>query len=113
MPYDRDIAGQIEKEMHHAKMGNGRNEVRQTQISAECAYLVEQTEILMKLVHELEDRLNIVLRPANDDRGNVPPVHDEMKPEPLAPHADFLHTRTNGLKKISDHLASIIQRIEV
>lgn len=118
MPYDRDanvainVPGQID-ELYHAKMGNGRSEVRQTQISAECAYLVEQSEVLMKLVHELEDRLNIILRPANDDRGNMPPVRDEMKPEPLAPHAEFLQTRTNVLKTIGVHLGKIIQRIEL
>jgi|SRR3990172_11919622 len=113
MPYNRDIPDQIVKEMYHAKMGNGRAEARQTQISAECTCLVEQSEVLAKMIHELEERLNIILRPSNDDRGDMPTPRDEMKPEPLAPHADFLHTRTNGLKRIGDHLASIIQRIEL
>jgi hypothetical protein len=113
MPYDRDIPGQIEKEMYRAKMGNGRAEVRQTQISTECAYLVEQSEVLAKMIHELEERLNIILRPSNDDRDNIPPVRDEIKPEPLAPHADFLQIRTNALKRIGEHLGNIIQRIEL
>jgi hypothetical protein len=110
MPYDRDI-GQIDEEVYRAKMGNGRGEIRQTQISVECAKLVEQSEVLAKMIHELEDRLNIVLRPANDDRG--PMVANELPREPLAPHADFLQTRTNSLRSIADHLASIIQRIEL
>ena len=110
MPYNRDIPGQVE---NHATMGNGRSEVRQTQISAECTYLVEQSEVLAKMIHELEERLNIILRPSNDDRGDMQILRDEMKPEPLAPHAGFLQTRTNALRRIGEHLTSIIQRIEL
>lgn len=115
MPYDRDIevnaVRKLEEELYHAKMGNGRSEVKQTQISAQCANLAEQSEILAKLVQELEDRLNVVLRPANDERGAM--KSNELPPEPLAPHADFLQTRVNLLMRVGDSLAGIIQRIEL
>lgn len=118
MPYDKDVNVAINTpghfdELHHAKMGNGRSDkVRQTQISVQCTNLAEQSEILSKLIHELEERLNIVLRPTNDERSPFNPG-EELQSEPLAPHADFLQARVNWLRKVGDHLASIIQRIEL
>lgn len=113
MEYGHPSTGTPEQiqEWHHAKMGNGRTEARHPQISAQCTDLSEQSETLVKLVHELEERLNTVLRPANDDRG--PLKTNEVPGEPLAPHADFLQTRNNALRQAGKHLANIISRIEL
>ncbi len=95
------------------EIGNGRPEVHQPQILAQCAILIEQSELLMKLAQELEERLNAILRPAdNEKNANVP---DEVRkaPEPLAPHANFLGTQNNLLKRISGHLGNVISRIEL
>lgn len=115
MEYGHPSTGTPEQiqEWHHAKMGNGRTEARHPQISAQCTDLSEQSETLVKLVHELEERLNTVLRPANDDRGPNAPDELRKSAELLAPHADFLQTRNNALRQAGKHLANIISRIEL
>jgi hypothetical protein len=86
-------------------------EVRQTQVSRECVGLVEQTEILMKLISSLEDRLHPILRPHP-----TPPngrISEEEKREPLAAHAEFLRARNTQLNASVHTLEGILSRLEI
>jgi hypothetical protein len=86
-------------------------QVRQTQVSRECVGLVEQTEILMKLISSLEDRLHPILRPHP-----TPPngrISEEEKREPLAAHAEFLRVRNAQLNAGIHILEGIPNRLEL
>ena len=85
--------------------------VRQTQISVQAAELGEKTELLLKQLSELEERLSAVMRPLN-----APPVEgNDLEPTPgaLAPHADFLRSRNYLLEMAISRLKNILDRIEV
>ena len=86
-------------------------EVRQTQVSRECMGLVEQTEVLMKLIGNLEDGLHPILRPHP-----TPPtgrISEEEKREPLAAHAEFLRARNDQLNASVHTLEGILNRLEL
>ena len=90
---------------------NGHPMTRQTQISVECGEMSVKSELLLKQLADLEERLNIVLSPTE-----IPARHgsDQVKGNgPLAPHADFLRSRNLLLDMATDQLASILSRLEL
>jgi hypothetical protein len=80
------------------------------QILEEMATLSENTDILLKLMAELEQRLKNVLRPEPNE--NRP---DEVRPaeQPHSPHAQSLRSRNYQLHLVNRRLGSILQRLEI
>lgn len=90
---------------------NGHAVARQSQINVECTRLAEQTELLLKQIAELEQRLSVVLNP----EGPQGAIRENPKAnsEAIAPHADFLRSRNWLLEQATNQVASILTRLEL
>lgn len=92
----------------------GPAQARQTQVSTECTQLGERTELLLKALADLEERLRPVLRPElNEPERTLSRNGANMPSEPLAPHADFLQSRNHMLTMATAQLEGILRRLEL
>jgi hypothetical protein len=74
--------------------------------------LAENCEILLKLMHDLEQRLAPLMRPeAHDEKAGM--VHETPKRSAMAPHAEFLEMRNDTLRLVIQRLEVIHSRLEV
>lgn len=90
---------------------NGHTMARQTQISVECGEMSVKSELLLKQLADLEERLSLVLSPADKPLRSG---SDQVRGNgPLAPHADFLRSRNLLLDVATDQLSSILSRLEI
>ena len=94
---------------------NGENQPsRPGQILIEANTLGENTEILHKLIVQIEEQLSSMMRPGPPEvRTNGTNVPIEKEPEHLAPHAEFLRTRNNQLHMLIRKLEHIRDRLEI
>lgn len=90
----------------------GQGQVRQSQVSTECNRLGESTELLLKMLTDLEERLGPILRPELNAI-ETPRNGADKRAEPLAPHADFLQSRNHMLVIATAQLDRILNRLEL
>jgi hypothetical protein len=100
-------AEELEKEMAYRKLTESPMVARQTQVSTQVCFLVEQTEKLAEMVGVLEARLAPLLRNEEPE-----PERKEIA-EGLVEHAQCIRSRAWAIQKISDRIALILGRLEL
>lgn len=80
------------------------------QVDGVTADLEGQTELLMKAMSELENRLSPVLRQPTPEADGKGPLGS---PSVLVPHAERLNVVLSHLRTTYQHLESILNRLEL
>jgi hypothetical protein len=80
------------------------------QVALESDLIAQNADLLGKQAEELAQRLEVLLRPTDAVRANGPEVNNG---KPIAPYVGYLRGQNEKLRRISDRLADILDRLEI